>query len=78
MELDMKFPTLASIKSYEAVGNFHSDSAAFAAVTEFVQDERNSIADRAEALRHSEENWMGLDADTRSDEAVVAAYLSEM
>ncbi len=73
-----RFISLAEIKAHQFVGNYASDMAAFEAIRAFVADANNSIADRAEAIRHSFDYGMGMDRmDGVPDVALIAEYLEE-
>lgn len=73
------FTTIEQITSHQFVGNHYSDSLAFNAIDQFVQNENTSIADKAEALRQMQDRGMGCgrDEDT-SDEDFVEMYLDSL
>ncbi|EHM1384078.1 hypothetical protein KFS98_003565 [Salmonella enterica] len=56
----MKFETLEAIKAHKWAGNHYHDHAAITAAHNFALDVNNSMADRAEALRHTDNAAMGL------------------
>lgn len=72
------FISLAEIAAHQFVGNHASDAEAFDAIQVFVADEKNSIADRAEALRIMSDKGMGCGRmEDESDEYVVVAYVCD-
>jgi hypothetical protein len=72
--------TLANILAWQFVGNAYSDGPAFASIANFANDDTQSFADRAAAIRYMGEAGMGLDADElgsqETDEQFVKSYLA--
>lgn len=75
----MKFNTITQIAAHQFIGNHASDHLAFMAIDEFVQNEQNSLADRAEAIRIMSDKGMGCGRDEwLSDAAIVADYIDNL
>ncbi len=53
--------TLAAITAHQFSGHFTADSAAMQEIYAFAENESNTIADRAEALRHLSVHCFGFD-----------------
>lgn len=71
----MNFTTIKQIAAHQFVGNHHSDSEAFNAIDEFVNDMYNSEADRAEALRTMTDCGMGCGREEEvTDAELLKAY----
>ena len=69
---------IEQIKAHNWFGNHFSDRIMFNEVHNFVTNEHNSIADRAEALRIMSDKGMGCGRDEHiSDDDIVADYLRE-
>ncbi len=74
----MVFNTVEEIEAHVFVGNHASDMAAFDAIHVFVEDESNTYAKRAEALRIMGEKGMGFGREEEvDDEELVDNYLAE-
>ena len=72
----MQFNNISEIQAHCFVGNAYSDQPAFNAIHDFVMNDNNSIADRAEALRVMSDVGMGCGrGDDESDEQVLASYM---
>lgn len=73
------FTTIEQIQAHQFVGNHFSDRQAFEAIDRFVMNERNSIADRAEALRVITDKGMGCGREEcMSDHELVAAHIGAL
>lgn len=76
--LGTNFTTLKQIEAYRWKGNHNADSAAFDAITRFVENEKIALADRAAAVRIAYESGMGEDRrDDLSDKQLVEDWLTE-
>lgn len=74
----IRFTSVEQIQAHKFVGNFMDDAAAFNAIEAFVVDTKNSIADRAEALRILSDAGMGCGRDEDiSDEKLVADFMHD-
>lgn len=74
----MKFNTIQEIQNHQFFGNHFSDHTAFKAIDQFVLDESNSIADRAESLRVMSDKGMSCGRDEQiSDIDLVTEYIEE-
>lgn len=72
----MTFDSIEQIKAHQFAGNHYMDSDAFNAIDAFVQDEKTSLADKAEALRVMGDKGMGIGRDEHiSDQDLVTEYL---
>lgn len=75
----LNFNNIEQIKQHRFVGNAYSDQAAFNAIHDFVMNDNNSVADRAEALRFMSDEGMGCGRDDEmSDAEVLASYVDHM
>jgi len=75
----MEFKTIEEIKNHRFVGNHWSDGSAFGGIHDFVVNPKNSIEDRAEALRQMSDRGMGCGRDEHvPDQKIVDDYMSEM
>ncbi len=74
----MHFDNIDQIRAHRFVGNAYSDMPAFMAINYFVEDERYSVADRAEAIRHMTDYGMGAGRmEDLTDEELVARQLAD-
>jgi hypothetical protein len=67
------------IRNHQFVGNHAGDSEAFQYIETFARNEKNSTADRAEALRIMGTRGMGLTMEEmgyRNDEQFVADFMA--
>lgn len=73
------FSNIEEIQKWWFQGNHFSDHQAFNGIQVFVENENNSLADRAEALRVMSDKGMGCGRDEDiTDEEYVAGYLQEL
>ena len=68
------FTTLAAVNAHSFIGIYSADSAAIAAVYAFVENESQSMSDRAAALRTLATNAFGFDGE--DDQDYVTAYMN--
>lgn len=79
MNTRIEFKTLDEIKGHTFLGNHAADHQAFQGIRRFVEDETNSLADRAEAIRIECDKGMGMGrtrTSKESDKDLVAGFLS--
>jgi hypothetical protein len=68
---------LTAILSHTFVGIFSQDSNAIQAVYAFVENERNSIADRAAALRHLAVTAFGFEGEDAGQDVEDSVYVQQ-
>jgi len=56
----VNFNSIEEIRNHQFYGNYAFDHQAFQGIRRFVEDEKNSLADRAEAVRLTCDRGMGM------------------
>ena len=75
----ISFTNIEQIKQHQFIGTHYHDCAAFNAIDAFVQDEKNSVEDKAEALRQMQDRGMGCGrGEELPDEQFVEQYLDSL
>ena len=75
----MEFKSIKEITEHIWVGNFHHDRDAFHAIEKFILDEKNSTADKAEAIRIADDKGMGTGrSEEKSDQELLTEYFNEL
>ncbi|MNE18027.1 hypothetical protein D3C80_1110320 [compost metagenome] len=75
----ISFTNIEQIKQHQFIGNHYHDCSAFNGIDAFVQDEKNSVEDKAEALRQMQDRGMGCGrGEELSDEQFVEQYLDSL
>ena len=74
------FTDIQQIRDHDWFGSYAFDQAAFHAVDQFVLNETNSYADRAEAIKLASRDGMGEDIEDEweSDQEMVDEYIKTM
>ena len=79
MKNEVEFKTIKEIKEHIWIGNFHCDRNAFRAIEKFILDEKNSITDKAEAIRIADDKGMDTGrSEEKSDEELLKEYYTEL
>lgn len=72
------FTTIKQIQAHKFAGNYSGDESAFDAIHAFVSNTKNSLGNRAEALRVLSDKGLGCGRDeTVSDANLVAEFLED-
>lgn len=69
------FHNIAAILAHNFAGHFSADSDAMQAMYAFVENDENTMADRASALRHIAVEALGLDGEDAGENVPDATYV---